>query len=199
MRLLIPGLIPLVMPMAVAMQEIKRFDTPKIKLSFIFSASIGFVLLLVMLDFGLLVLSRHPINVALGLETRQQYLARIQPGYADVLTLIENTPADAHIYFICEARTYEMERNVLPDSLNDNLPHDFFLYKNAEGIVSAWQKKGYTHILLARHGLDALRDAHPTLTPTQWLEETRLEKMLPVIAASEAGDFVLFAVPTSPN
>jgi hypothetical protein len=196
MRLLFPGLIPLIMPMAIAVQEIKRLDTPKLRVSFIFSAAMGFVILFMLLDFGLLVLFRHPLNAALGMETHQQYLLRIQPGYAEALDLVDQTPSNAHIYFLCEPRTYGMERDIQPDSVNDNLSHDFYLYGNAQGVISSWQKKEYTHILLSRRGLDILKDSNPTLTPAEWVEENRLEQMLPVVAASPSGDYVLYAIPT---
>jgi hypothetical protein len=89
-----------------------------------------------------------------------------------------------------------MERDIQPDSVNDNLSHDFYLYGNAQGVISSWQKKEYTHILLSRRGLDILKDSNPTLTPAEWVEENRLEQMLPVVAASPSGDYVLYAIPT---
>jgi hypothetical protein len=194
-RLLFPGLIPLIMPMAIAVQEIRRLDTPKLRVSFIFSAAMGFVIFFILLDFGLLVLFRHPLNAALGMETYQQYLLRIQPGYAGALDLVDQTPSNAHIYFLCEPRTYGMERNIQPDSVNDNLSHDFYLYGNAQDVISSWRKKGYTHILLSRRGLEILRDSNPTLKPAEWIEENQLEQLLHLVAVSPGGEYVLFAIP----
>lgn len=196
MRLLFPGLIPLIMPMAIAIQEIKRLDVQKLRISFIFSALMALFIFSLLLDFGLLILVRHPLMTALGIETRQQYLLKIQSEYATALDLIGKTPSNARIYFICEQRTYGMNRDIQPDTNNDNLAHDFYLYGNAEGVISSWQKKGYTHALLSRRQLDILRDSNPTLTPAEWLEEKRLEQMLPIFAASPKGDFILYAIPT---
>jgi hypothetical protein len=195
MRMLFPGLIALIMPMAVAVQKINELDTPRLRVSFLFSASIGLTVFIILLDFGLMVLLRHPLNVALGMETRQQYLLRIQPEYAQALELVRQTPVDARIYFLCEARSYGMERDVQPDTINDNLVHDFYLSRNAEGIISNWQRNGYTHLLLSRGGLAALMDAKPTLTPDEWQEEARLEQILKVMATSSNGDYVLFVIP----
>jgi hypothetical protein len=176
-------------------QKIKELDSPRLRLSFLFSASIGLTVCIILMDFGLMVLARHPLNVALGMETRQQYLLRIQPEYAQALELVSKTPVDARIYFLCEARSYGMERDVQPDAINDNLAQDFYSFKNAEGIISNWQRSGYTHMLLSRGGLAALKDAKPTLTQEEWKEEARLEKILMVTATSSNGDYVLFAIP----
>jgi 4-amino-4-deoxy-L-arabinose transferase-like glycosyltransferase len=195
MRLLLPGLFPLIMPMAIAAQEIKRMDIQKLRISFIFSALIGFFIFLSLLDFGLLILVRNPLKATLGIETRQEYLSNVQAGYASVLDLIEKTPPNARIYFLCEQRTYGMKRDVQTDAINDNLAHDFYLYGNAEGVISAWQAKGYTHALLSHRQLDILRDSTPALSPNVWLEESRLERLLPVVAASPDGEYVLYAIP----
>lgn len=196
MRLLLPGLIPLIMPMAIAIQEIKRLDTQKLRISFIFSAFIGLFIFLSLLDFGLLILVRNPLEAALGIETRQEYLSNIQADYAAALDLIEKTPLNARIYFLCEQRTYGMKRDIQPDAINDNLAHDFYLYGDAEGVISAWQEKGYTYTLLSRRQLDVLRDSTPSLTPGAWLEESRLERLLPVVATSPGGEYVLYAIPS---
>jgi 4-amino-4-deoxy-L-arabinose transferase-like glycosyltransferase len=195
MRLLFPGLVPLLMPMAIAVQEIKRLNTPSLRISFIFSALVGLFIFSTLLDFGLLILVRNPFMPALGLQTRQEYLSKTLPEYAVALDWLEKTPVNARIYFLCEQRFYGIQRNVQPDVNNDNLAHDFYLYGNAEGVISAWQAKGYTYALLSRRQLNVLRDSNPTLTPGAWLEESRLEKMLPVVSVSPGGEFVLYAIP----
>jgi hypothetical protein len=195
MRLLLPGLIPLLMPMALAAEEIKALNTRQLRISFIFSALVGLFIFTTLLDFSLLILVRNPLLPALGIQTRQQYLSKILPDYAVVLEWMEQTPAQARIYFVCEQRFYGIKREVQPDVNNDNLAHDFYLYGDAEGVLSAWQEKGYTHVLVSRRQLDILKNSNPTMTPEAWRETSRLEKMLPVMAVSPGGEFVLYTVP----
>ena len=67
-RLLWPGIIPLIPLMSVGILELKKLDTKQLRLSFIFSALTGLTIFVFLLDFGLQVLSRDPLAVAIGIE-----------------------------------------------------------------------------------------------------------------------------------
>ncbi len=51
-----------------------------------------------------------------------------------------------------------MSRRVQPDPINDNLAHDFYLYKDAGTVVSNWREQGYTHVLVFMPGKDSRFD-----------------------------------------
>jgi hypothetical protein len=184
-RLLLPGLIPFVLVMAAGSDRLKRLDTRALKISFIVSALTGLFVLVSLLDFGLQVSYRNPLIAAVGAETEQAYMRRMQPGYADALELVQQVPANAYIYFLYEPRSYGMPRLVQPDPINDNLSHDFYLYHTPEGILHAWQAQGYDYILYQRAG-DSLLE--------QPQETALLFSMLQVVAETE--NTILYRIPS---
>jgi hypothetical protein len=184
-RLLFPALLPFLLVMAAGVDHLRRLDTPLFKTSFLISVITGLVVFASLLDFGLAVFHRNPLMVAVGAETRQEYMARLQPGYADALELVTQTPMNGYVYFLFEPRSYGMPRRVQPDPINDNLAHDFFLYHTPEGILHAWQSQGFTYILY-QHAGDSLLD--------QPQETARLFSMLQVVA--ETPNTILYRIPS---
>ena len=183
-RLPLPGLIPFVLVMAAGIDQLQRLDTPILKISFIVSILTGLVVFGHLLDFGLQVSYRNPLMAAVGAETNQAYMTRLQPSYADALELVGQTPMDSYVYFLFEPRSYKMPRRVQPDPINDNLAHDFYLYHTPEGILRAWQSQGFTYILYQRAG-EGLLD--------QPQETARLLYKLQVVA--ERPDTILYRLP----
>lgn len=194
-RLFLPGLIPMVLPMSLAVQEIRRLDTDKLRISFVFSQLVVFFIVVTLLDFGLLVLKRNPLAVTVGIETREEYLQRIQPGYAEALNLVGQLPSDANIYFLFEPRSYGMKNNAFVDATNDNLAHALYRFRSADDVINVWKQGGYTHVLVSYRGLDVLRESNPTLEPYMWIELGRLEGLLRVVDRSSDGDTVLYSIP----
>ena len=115
---------------------------------------------------------------------RQVYFEQFQPSYGDALALVDQTPTEAYIYFLFEPRSFGMERTVVPDPINANLAHDFYLYHTPEEILHAWQSQGFTYVLYQRAG-DGLLD--------QPQETDRLFSMLKVVV--ETPNTVLYQVP----
>lgn len=190
-RLLFPALIPFLLVLAIGVDQLRHLDLQRLKISFIFSVVLAIMLLTGLLDFGLQVFHRNPLMVAIGAETRQEYMARLQPGYASALDLAAQTPADSSIYFLFEPRSYAMPRNVQPDFLNDNLAHEFYLHHNAANVVSALRDQGFTHILISRTGADFIFAASPE-QETQLLQLTTL---LIMVNASPDGNVEIYAIP----
>jgi hypothetical protein len=183
-RQLFPTLLVLAPLAALAWDRLVSLDTPRFRISFIFRIAVLLFTLVSLLDFGLFVLVRNPLSAALGMVDRQAYFEQFQPSYGDALALVDQTPADAHIYFLFEPRSFGMDRPVVPDPINANLAHDFYLYHTPEGILHAWQSQGFTYILYQRAG-DGLLD-HPQ-------ETARLFSMLQVVA--ETPDTILYRLP----
>jgi hypothetical protein len=155
-RLLFPALIPLALPTALGLLAIKNLDTPQLRLSFIFNFVVVAVVAVTVLDAGIHVLTRNPLAYALGLETRQAYLSKVQPAYAQAMQLLESTPPDASLYFLFEPRSYGATRQVQIDPILDNFAHDWFVHSDADSLVQDWRSRGYTHVMLYRRGVDFL-------------------------------------------
>jgi hypothetical protein len=157
-RLLFPALIPFALTTALGFLAIENLDTPKLNLSFIFNFFLIIIVAINLIDATIFVTQRNPLASALGLEPPEAYLSRVQPGYAQAVELLDQTPVDAKIYMILEPRSYYMNRDVQPDPILDNFAHDFYLYDNPNNIFLTWQSDGYTHVLLYRRGLEYLAD-----------------------------------------
>ncbi len=193
-RLLWPGIIPLIIPMAAGILELDKLNTKLFNLGFIFSTITSLMIFIFLLDFGLQVLSRNPLAVAIGIESRKSYSAREQPDYTAALELVNQTPSDTYIYFIYEPRSYGMNRNVQPDPINDNLPHDFFLHPTDQDLLAAWKKLGYTHILISEKAIEA--DAI-TSRPDFVSRFTHLKSLLIEVAQTGNGSYILYRIPDS--
>ena len=195
-RLLWPGLIPLILPMSAGILELEKLDTKRLHLSFIFSALTGLMIFVFLLDFGLQVLSRDPLAVAIGIESRESYSAREQPDYTAAMELVNQTPPNAYIYLIDEPRSYGMNRRVQPDPINDNLPHDFYLYPANDELLSAWHELGYTHILLSVRIMQTDNsDSTSLLIPGFYSRLETLKKLLKAEGQTNDGAYTLYSIP----
>ena len=194
-RLLWPGIIPLIIPMAAGILEIEQLDTDRLKPSFIFSALAAVTISIFLLDFGLLVVRRNPLLAAVGIESRASYSSRLQPAYTQALALVDTTPADASIYFIDEPRSYGMTRRVQPDPINDNLPHDLYLHHDVQRVLSAWRQAGYTHVLLSERGSMLTAAQSEAAIPGYSMQLAELRGLLEPAGQTEDGDYVLYLIP----
>jgi hypothetical protein len=190
-RLLLPGIIPFILVMAAGMDQLRGLDTQRFKISFIVSTLIGLVIFAGLLDFGLQVAFRNPLMVAIGAESRMDYTARLQPGYADALELVQLTPPNAYIYFLFEPRSYGMTRRVQPDPINDNWVHALYLHGGAEASLASWRSQGFTHVLISRTGADLISKIAPDQAPS--LE--KLTGLLTLLTKSTDGKVELYQIP----
>jgi hypothetical protein len=190
-RLLLPGLIPFVLVMAVGIDQLQRLDTPVLKISFLISTMIGLVAFISLLDIVLQVSYRNPLKVAIGAETVQEYITRVQPGYGEELKLVEQAPSNAYVYFLYEPRSYGMPRRVQPDPINDNWAHDLYLSGSVDATLADWRVHGYTHVLFSRTRADFLYDTTPLSAP----QLNRLTGSLHLIGKSSIGGYELYEIP----
>jgi hypothetical protein len=189
-RLLFPALIPFAVPAALGMQSIKKLDLKKLRISFIVTMLAALVIFVNLLDTGLRVVSRNPLAVAVGIVSQESYTEKYQPGYAMALKMIAMTPQTAKIYFLFEPRSYEMARDVQPDTLLDNFAHDLYLYRSPQSIVDAWHSQGYTHVLLNNTGA---RFVLKEPSQIQGLNETT--RLLKTVSISPDRSYTLYEIP----
>ena len=193
-RLLWPGMIPLILPMSAGIMELEKLNTRRFNLGFVFSTFSGLAIFIFLLDFGLQVLNRNPLAVAVGIESRKSYSARQQPDYTAAVELVNQTPSSSYVYLIYEPRSYGMNRHVQPDPINDNLSHGFYLYPTNRDLLAAWKKLGYTHILISENALEA--DA--TLnTPDFRTRFANLKSLMVKVGQTGNDSYILYAIPDS--
>jgi hypothetical protein len=187
-RLLFPALLALIPLFAKSILFVEKLELPKIKFQFIFSTIFSLVIFVFTLDFALLVFVRNPIMANMGLETRQSYTQRLNGSYAELLGLTEQTPQDAYIYLINEPRSYGITRLVQPDPINDNLPHDFYLYSTNVELVLEWKKIGYSHVVVRSFIFEETNENQHSLTRLIELREMLIE-------LDKTEEYILFQIP----
>lgn len=157
-RLLWAGMFALAIPAGLAVSSLEELDTRRVRISFLARSLTGLVIFASLLDSSLFLLARKPLLYALGLESRADYFARVQPEYSEALRLVNSAPEDSSVYFLFEPRSYDMQRVVQPDPINANLAHDYFLYNSPENLIEAWKSNGYTHILVYLPGAEFIQN-----------------------------------------
>ncbi|HXQ35408.1 MAG TPA: hypothetical protein VN843_15425, partial [Anaerolineales bacterium] len=153
-RLLFSALIPFAIPTALGWHELKRFDTSGLKISFLVNVVIVLVITLTVYDNAMFVLGRNPLTVAFGLQSREGYIARINPSYAALMQAMTELPADAYVYSLLEPRSYGLPRRTQPDAINYNFAHDLYLYETPSEIIRHWKLEGYTHVVVYERGVN---------------------------------------------
>ena len=194
-RLLLPALIPLAIPLALGLNSLYRLDTSRLRVSFIVRSMLAFVVAVNLLNFSLQTLARNPLSVAIGITSRQEYLGKRQPSYAEALELMKNVPEDAKVYFLFEPRSYGMNVQVQPDAINTNFSHDLWLNKTPENILTAWKQQGYTHILLSQPGADFIFQSETSSLSNEKAMLEQVKLLLIKAGKSQSGDYVLFKIP----
>ncbi|MBV6396696.1 MAG: hypothetical protein HFACDABA_02296 [Anaerolineales bacterium] len=194
-RLLFPILIPLTIPCALGLEMLARFDMPKFKVSFVFRAMLFLVVMINLVNLGLQITARNPLAVALGITSRQEYIAKRQPGYANALALVHHAPRGAQIYFLFEPRSYGMDAHVQPDSINMNFIHAIWQYKMPKAALAAWRSDGYTHVLISNTGADFVLQNTYTVIPFNREILSQLELLLRLIETSADGGYSLYQIP----
>lgn len=189
-RLLFTGLIPFSILIGFAITQLDSLNLQRFRISFILTNLIGIVVSISLLDNCLTLIVRRPLNYILGIESREAYFERIQPNYSQALKLVETTPKNSYVYFFLEPRSYTMPRKVQPDALNDNLAHDYYLFKTTKDMIKDWKQKGYTHILVYDKGFDFFTQKDGGKYEDQFdqiVKDLKLEKTL--------GRYTLYSIP----
>jgi hypothetical protein len=193
-RLLFPALLPFTIPAALAWDSLKRFDTSRMQMSFVANSLIVLVIVLTMVDNGIFVVQRNPLAVALGAQSREQYIQRINPSYAALMKLVDDLPAEAQIYSLFEPRSYGLSRQLQPDPINANFAHDVYLYQTPDAILQQWRAKQYTHVIVYERGLDFMQSTGK-FRPA--MQHTLHEMLARLILISQTPDHIysLYKIP----
>jgi hypothetical protein len=152
-RLLLPALIPFAVPTALGWDSLSMLDTTRLRVSFLARTVIAIVIILTMFDNAMFVLQRNPVAVALGVQRREAYIARVNPSYAALMQMMNELPEAAYAYHIFEPRSYGLPRRTQPDAINYNFARDVHLYRMPSEIIRQWKQNGYTHVILYERGL----------------------------------------------
>lgn len=156
-RLLFPAFPLLAIFAAEGWERLSQIHLPQFSAQRFAAMVIALVLGLNALSIALATFENRPWDVLMGLEKREDFLARnLGEYYKTAQWVNQNLPTDAHIVVLWEPRAYYIDRAIEPDAILDRFAHLAYLYGNADKIAQLWQSQGVTHVLLWRAGLNDL-------------------------------------------
>ncbi len=155
-RLLLPffGLVSILG--AVALDRLATLRRPQFDVSWLARAVISLVLALLLFSTLTTFLQVNPMPVTVGLESRDDYLARRLGTYYRAMTAVNALPPESRVIFLWEPRSYTCQVDCWPDALLDRFLHLTYLYPDADMIARVWAGEGVTHVLLYQAGMNAI-------------------------------------------
>jgi hypothetical protein len=152
-RYLFPAVMAFAIPTALAWDAAQQFDTSALRVGFLINALIALIIPLSIFDSAVFVLQRNPLAVALGAQSRERYIERVNPSYSALMHIMNELPAGARVYSLFEPRSYGLPRFVQSDPINSNFAHDVYLFHTTDQIINHWKSQHFTHIIVYERGL----------------------------------------------
>jgi hypothetical protein len=165
-RLLLPVFGIVAVLGAVALDRLKALRSPHLDVGWLARAVMSLTLALLLFSTLITFLQVNPLPVVLGLESRDDYLARRLGVYHLAMSAVNALPPDSRIVFLWEPRAYACQVDCWPDALLDRFLHLTYLHPDADTIAREWREAGVTHVLLHRLGMEAIiEDSFDPVTP----------------------------------
>jgi hypothetical protein len=160
-RLLMPAFGLLALAAGAAVDGLKGLPHRPLRLDWLARVIIAGVLMLTLVGTLLSVAQARPLQVLLGFESRDDFLARrLGWVYPAVEHVNDALPPESAILFLWEPRSYHCRQDCRPDALLDRWSHTIQIYgHDSEAIARAWRAEGFTHVLLHRAGLEHILEA----------------------------------------
>jgi hypothetical protein len=99
--------------------------------------------------------------VALGLEPREQFIAREVTAWPAIHWLNEHSPPDARVALLYSWQAALLERPWVLGSVEDHVPTRHLLALHGDGVLEELRRRGVTHVLTSR--VNFLHKSYPFL------------------------------------
>jgi 4-amino-4-deoxy-L-arabinose transferase-like glycosyltransferase len=186
-RLLLPGLVGLVPAAGWVWANLSQYDLPNFSLSRFVNVAIGIALTLIVVDAVLLTLRINPVPYLVGLETRDEHLARrLGAHYAAMERINETLPAGSKVVFLWEPRSYYCRHNCQPDSILDEFAHLVYQQGSADNIARVWRENGVSHVLIHRTGLEFILAEQPAVVDEEILNALETDHLVEILEVGPA-------------
>jgi hypothetical protein len=164
-RLLIADFPLLCLAAAYALDKLPLWDRRTLRLSWIVGVVVTLVLIVTLLTEAQAFLALRPFAPLVGLESREESLARKMGYYSEAMRFINNRlPVGSRTVYLWEPRGYYGQSQDLADPTLDNLSQlRVNHHEDVEAALIALRAKGISHLLYYRSGMEFLQD--PTLPP----------------------------------
>ncbi len=158
-RLLLPTLALFCLPVAAALERLRRLDFPQLSLRRFLSIVLALTLALNAVDLTLSWAQENPLPYLAGVESRADNLTRRLGVYyttmQDINALL--SPQDK-ILFLWETKGYYCDIPNQPDLIIDRLRYLTALEGDAGHVWQRLRRESYTHVLVFETGLEYLID-----------------------------------------
>lgn len=160
-RLLFPAFGVLALIVGAAVEGLRALPSRPLDLAWLTRAIVAGVLALALTGTFLSTSQGRPLEVLLGHETQEDFLARRLGWYYAMIEFVnQELPPDAVVLFLWEPRSYHCQVRCWPDALLDRWLHTTHIHGyDATAIADDWRTEGVTHVLLYRVGYRAITDA----------------------------------------
>lgn len=154
-RLLLPTLALFCLPVAAALEWLRRIDLPQLSLRRFLLIVLALTLMLNGVDLALAWAEEAPLAYLLGVESREDSLGRrLGVYYSTMQELSARVTSQDKVLFLWETKGYYCDVPCQPDLILDKLLHLVALEGSAHGVWRRLLNEGYTHVLLFDTGLN---------------------------------------------
>ena len=136
----------------------------------------------------------NPIPVILNLESRESYLFRQLGSYETAMQAVQSLSGNPKVLMLWETRSFECQPKCDPDEIIGRWFHDWSIYQNSNLVISAWQKQGYTHVLLNQNGADFVRQYDVNAPGREYWQGLK-RTIEALILVEEIGGYKLYQLP----
>ncbi len=163
-RLLIAIFPFLCLAAAYSLERLPQWDSRRLRLSWLVGVVVSLVLSVTLLTEAHGFLALRLLEPLVGLESREDYLARRLGYYMDAMRFTnERLPDGSRAIYLWEPKGYYGQSQALADTAFDNLSQLRVNQQTPEAALDTLGARGFTHILFYRSGMEFLLD--PTLPP----------------------------------
>ncbi len=138
--------------------QISNFNLGKVRIRRLVNSLI--ILILIFNSFQLVteMVRSEVLNNVFGFSSNQEYLEKNLGWYARAVSDVNSLEKDDKVLFLYEPRGYGCITKCDPDEILDQWKVDYHSYSSQKEILSSWQNRGFTHILVYSQGMEFLRE-----------------------------------------
>jgi hypothetical protein len=140
------------------------------------SALVVLVMVLNSIDVGLFIVRSRTLQVLLGFEDKETYIAHNLGWYQPAMQALRELPDEYKVLMLLEPRSFHCRPRCEPDESLDRWRDDWSIHGNTQEILTDWRAQGFTHVLFLKAGAQVIREyGHLHYTPA---ELQALERLL---------------------
>jgi hypothetical protein len=172
---------------AAGFESVKQYTIPKLRIELIAKVMILLVMILLLSQMWTETISKGSLHRLAGLQTDSRYQKENLGFYTIAMESVLKNAEIKSVIMLWEPRSLYCYQKCDPDEVLDQWWRAVRQWKQPEIILNQWRVKGYTHLLLYRHGADFVQDEDKRYYPSDWATlENLIEKLPPPVLFGDA-------------